>query len=58
LASYSKALPRLKSVTPKYGIGGKHLPKKNEVSISSEPVYKKEIPKIAKKQKKTPNPKA
>ena len=34
------------------------LPKKDEVSISSEPVYKKQTLKTPKKQKKPLNPKA
>jgi hypothetical protein len=34
------------------------MPKKKEVAISSEPVYKKQTPKPTKKQKKPLNPKA
>jgi hypothetical protein len=34
------------------------LPKKKEVAISSEPVYKKQPPKPTKKPKKPINPKA
>jgi hypothetical protein len=53
------SLPKLKSPKTRIRSGGNNLPKKNEVSISSEPVYKKQpIKTPPKKQKKPVTPKA
>jgi hypothetical protein len=44
--------------TKSKALEGNVLPKKNEVAISSEPVYKKQAPAPPKSKKKPLNPKA